>query len=167
MKSTPGLIELLEASWRRKLTQAEQAELESLLRTHSEAREEWRAEAALNEALNGLPGAPVPSNFTARVLAAAERESRAGEEARGQGWGIFQWRFRWLPRAAAVILVVGLGAMTWQHDLKEKRTARANSLARFSELSAVASPEVLENFDAIQAMAHTPSADEDLIRLLQ
>jgi anti-sigma factor RsiW len=169
MKSIPGLERLREASWRRKLTPEEEAQLQSLLAADPEAQADWRAEAALNETLEHLPSAPVPSNFTARVLQGVHRESRAvSRRRRPQGWALFHWRLRWLPRAAIVILMLGGGLVTYkQHDIRQRREAMAESVVSFSELRAVVTPEVLENFDAIQAMSQNPSADEDLIRLLK
>ncbi len=166
MKSTPGFQELREASWRRKLTDSELAQLQAFLAAHPEAEAEWQADATLNEALARLPASPVPSNFTARVLGAVERVEQAGRRPR-RGWALFQWRLRWLPRAAAAILVIGGALLIYQHDLTAKRIARAEDLVRLSELPALATPDVLENFDAIQKLSQTASADEDLIRLLQ
>src|ERR1051325_11026338 len=64
---------LLETAWRRKLDAQEEAELRAWLQAHPEARADWETEAALTDHLSRLPQAPVPSNFTARVLQAAER----------------------------------------------------------------------------------------------
>jgi len=167
MKSIPGLEQLGEASWRRKLTPEEEAQLQSLLATHPEAQADWRAEAVLNEALEHLSPAPVPSNFTARVLDAVERESRRSRRTRPRGWALFHWRLRWLPRVAIVTLVLGGGLLTYkQHEIRH-REAMAESVVKVSELRSVVTPDVLENFDAIQAMSQNASADEDLIRLLK
>jgi len=65
-----------------------------------------------------------------------------------------------------VLLVLTGGLLTWQHDRTERRRVLAQSLVTVSELRTVANPEILENFDAIQAMGRT-SADEDLLSLLQ
>src|SRR5262245_27418143 len=97
---------LREISWRRKLSPAEEAELRAWLATHPDAEAEWKAEAGLNEILERLPNAPVPTNFTARVLEAIEREEAA--EARRREW---KWRLL-LPRAAVaavIFTVAGLG----------------------------------------------------------
>ena len=68
---------LIEASWRRSLTDDEQARLDSWLRVHPEMHNEWEEESALNRMLEELPEAPVASNFTARVLQAVQREAAA------------------------------------------------------------------------------------------
>ncbi|HEY5910491.1 MAG TPA: hypothetical protein VJA21_07780 [Verrucomicrobiae bacterium] len=167
MKTDPVLERLREASWRRKLTPAEEAQLQSLLAAHADARADWAAEAALNGALNRLPAAPVPSNFTARVLDAVERETRTPAKTRHFGWSWLNRPLRWLPRTAFVVLVVGVGSIAYHHDVIEKRKARAQSLLTVSELPAMASPEILEDFDAIQAMGQAPAADQELLSLLQ
>lgn len=169
MKNNPGFERFRQARWRRKLTAAEEVELRSFLAEHPEAQADWEAESRLAELLDGLPAPPLPSNFTARVLQAVERENLAGSRAERDGWSLFHWRLRWLPRVAAVALVAGVGLLAWEHELSSKRAAkaRAEDLVFVSEVSAVATPELLENFDAIQNLGETASADEDLIRLLQ
>ena len=74
MTNDPIFERWRERSWRRKLTSAEQAELRAWLAAHPEAQAEWEAEMALNDVLDQLPDAPVASNFTARAVAAVERE---------------------------------------------------------------------------------------------
>ena len=165
--SAPGFEEFREAGWRRPLTPAEEAQLQSWLAAHPQSRADWQAESALNEALARLPDAAVPSNFTARVLSAVEREGAATSRTGGRRWPLFHWRLRWLPGTAAAALAVALGLLLYQHELTSKRTARAESLVTVSKLPGMVSPDILENFDAIQAMSQTASADEDLIRLLQ
>src|ERR1035441_868191 len=77
MTDDPNYNRLLELSWRRKLTDAEEAQLRALLESRPEAQADWDAEATLNAVLGRLPDAPVPSNFTARVLQTVEREAAA------------------------------------------------------------------------------------------
>jgi len=108
MTNDPIYNHLRELSWRRKLTSAEEAELRTWLATHPEAQTDWQAEAGLNAGLGRLRDAPVPSNFTARVLQAVEREAVA-ELRRPQGnWLTWLW-LRWLPKAAFAAVVVGAG----------------------------------------------------------
>ncbi len=164
MKSPPGFEDFREANWRRKLTPEEKAQVRALLAAHPEAEADWQSEAVLGEALRRLPSAPMPSNFTARVLAEVGREAKASEASKRRGWSLFHWRLRWLPRTAAAILVAGAGLLIYQHDVTARRTARAEDLRRVSEM---ASPDVLADFDAIHAMSQSTSADEELIRLLQ
>ena len=165
----PGFERFREARWRRELTAAEAADLRSFLAEHPEAQADWEAESRLAEMLDGLPAPPLPSNFTAQVLQAVERENIAGSRTQRGGWSLFHWRLRWLPRIAAVALVAGVGLLAWEHELNSKRAAkaRAEDLVFVSEVPAVATPELLENFDAIQKLGETASADEDLIQLLK
>ncbi len=64
----PLFNKLREASWRRPLTASEEAELRAWLAAHPEARAEWESDTALNDLLSRVPNAPVPTNFTTRVL---------------------------------------------------------------------------------------------------
>src|SRR5262245_543785 len=102
-------LKLQEAGWRRKLTPAEEAELQAWLAKHPEAQADWKAEVGLNEGLRGLPDAPMPSNFTARVLQAVEREEAAA------GRPALTWKSTWnwlLPKAAFVAAVFGVALFT-------------------------------------------------------
>ncbi len=167
MKTDPVFEQLRESSWRRKLSAAEEAQLRCLLAANPELQAEWQTEAALNETLARLPVPPVPSNFTARVLQEVQRQSRRSP---GGRWDWLHWRVRWLPRVAALVLVLGAGLMTYERELVHKqkiRAARLQSLMTVSELHPLANPEIIENFDAIRAMGRTVSADDELIRLLQ
>ena len=59
MTNDPLYHQLLEQSWRRKLTDAEEAGLRAWLAAHPEAQPDWDAEAGLSEALGALPNVPV------------------------------------------------------------------------------------------------------------
>ncbi len=167
MKNEPLFEQLREASWRRNLTPAEEAQLRQFLASHPEAQAEWDAEAALNESLKQLSAAPVPSNFTARVLDAVRREGMAEARAERHGWLRWHFRLRWLPRAAVATLIVGLGLVTYRHEQLQTRKERAESLMAVEKVKVLANPELLENFEVIQAMSQAPVADDELIKLLQ
>lgn len=145
-----------ESLWRRKFSVAERASLSG--------QPELELEARLTEALARLPNAPVPSNFTARVLAAIELEE--ARSARSQGW---HWNWRWfLPRFAvvtAVLLFAGLGFQ--QHGLARQRAEMARSLALAASARTVPSVEALENLEAIQRMSQPAQADTELLAALQ
>jgi len=161
MKHDAFLFKLRESSWRRKLTDAEQAELHTWLAAHPEARTDWEVESALYAALTRLPDAPVPSNFTARVLQAVERE-----EARPQVWS---WNWHVLvPRiAVATVVVVVTGLALHHHDLYRQRAALVKSVALLTASQPVPSPEALQNFDAIRRMSQPQHADNELLALMQ
>ncbi len=105
MNQNPLDQRLREVISRRPLTEAEQAELDSWLSTHPEARADWELEQSLSRALERDLSPKAPSNFTARVFQEIEREqkiSRPGRMTARGGW----WRAlvpRWV-----VGLVVGV-----------------------------------------------------------
>ena len=168
MTSDPRYHHLRELSWRRKLTEAEEAELRVWLATHPDAQTDWEAEAVLAEALGRLPDAPVASNFTARVIQAVEREE-AADARREKGWSAWAQIHRWLPKAAIASLLVGaVGFFSYhRHQLKMvHREELLNSVEKISEVSSLPSPEILKDFEAIRALKRT-GPDEELLALLQ
>ena len=158
--------QLREAGWRRKLTQAEQAELRAHLAAHPEARAGWDAEAALNDALAQLPNVAVSSNFTARVLQAVERETTARSRV---AWWTFGWpSFNWAPTVAAAVLVVGVSLLAYQRHRVASRLELAASVVAVANVKSLPHyPEVLEDFEAIRRLSQTPPADEALLALLK
>ena len=120
----------------------------------------------LNKWLSRLPDVPVASNFTARVLQAAEIEGlREGAK------GASGWRWIWrssVPRIAVVTASVVLAGLVFhQQELQSHRTALAKNVALFAATRPLPSVEALKNFDAIQRMSRSQSADEELIALLK
>ncbi len=154
-----------ELSWRQKLTDCDENELRAFLAAHPEARLDWEDEAGLNKLLQQLPDAPVPSNFTARVLQAVERESIVPSRARfdGRAW----WLRIFAPRAAVAAVVLGMGLFAWHHHQVERRIELARSITMISKAGPLPSPEVLANFDAIRHLSQTPAPDEELLALLK
>ena len=160
MKNEPLQNQLRELAWRRKLTGAERAGL----RAQPEAQADLELESRLSEALARVPDAPMPSNFTARVLQAIERE-----EARGARTGSWSWHWRVLvPRVAMAVAVVGLAGLAYQHHEFDKRALLAKDVALLAKAQPLPSVEALKNFDAIQRMSQaTPRADDELLTLLK
>jgi anti-sigma factor RsiW len=155
--------QLLEESWRRKLTASEEGELRAWLAAHPEAQSDWEAEGELNEALGRLADAPMPTNFTARVLQAVELEGAT--ESCGRAWA-WQW-WRWLlPKAAAAAVVLGAGLLAYHQHEVTKRVELAQSVAAVSE-AAIPSPDALQDFEAIRRLNPAPPADKELLALLQ
>jgi anti-sigma factor RsiW len=163
MKDSELHSKLRESGWRRKLTEAEQAELRAYLAANPAARADWEMESALNAALARLPDAPVPSNFTARVLQAVERE-----EARPRAWS---WRWNWhmlVPRVAFAAAVITFTGLAFQHhEIYRQRAALARNVAFVTGGQPAPSPEALENFDAIRRMSQPQHADDELLALMQ
>ena len=166
MTNDPIYNRLRELSWRRSLTGPEQVELRAWLAAHPESQADWETEAGLEAALGRLPDVPVPSNFTARVLQAVEREAIV-ELRRPKGkWLAWLWR-RWLPRVAFAAVVVGAGLVSYHQVEAAHRKKLAESVAAVSAVSSLPGPDILKDFDAIQALNPTPSPDERLLAVLQ
>jgi anti-sigma factor RsiW len=156
---------LRDSAWRRKLTDAEEAELRAWLAAHPDARADWESESALNEALTQLPDAPVPSNFTARVLQAVERDATASDREHAPRW-VWTWRAL-VPRATVIMLVVGAGLFAYQRHALAQRVELAQSVATVADVRSLPSPQFLEDFDVIRRLHPTPPADKDLLALMQ
>jgi hypothetical protein len=159
--ATQRLRELL---WRRNLTEAEAAELQSLLAAYPEAHAESEAESALNHALDRLPDAPqVATNFTALVLQAVERETKVRSHTDSL------WSFhRWLPRFAVAAMALTLGVVTWHHHELNERAAMARDVAQLGAAVVASGPDFADNFDTIRRMADSsPKADTNLLALMQ
>jgi hypothetical protein len=155
-----------ELSWRRKLTEAEDAELQKYLVAHPEAKADWETDAELNRFLDGLPAAPpVASNFTAQVMQAVERETAV--PARAEGWFARGLLRNWLPRAAAACLVAGVVLLGYHEHQTRAREAMARRVADLAR-AVSASPELLANYDHIRRLGDTPPrADTNLLALLK
>ncbi len=166
MTNDPLYHRVRELAWRRKLDPSEEAQLRALFAAHSELHEDWEDEAGLNEALAKLPDAAVPSNFTARVLDAVERESAIGRQrAKPGGWLSRCWH-GWLPKVTCAALILLSGFFLLRHFQEERRRQLPRILAAISQVSSSA-PDILTNFDAICALDRIPAPDEDLLRLFQ
>jgi len=166
MTNDPLYLKFRELGWRRKLSPTEEAELRNWLATHGQEQADWEAEARLSEALDQLPNAPVPSNFTANVLQAVQLEENAQERAsrpRSAWW----LRLRWAPKAALAALALAAGFLTYLHGQTVRRAELRDSVVRVSAVKSLPSPEVLRDFDVIRTLDQTPPADEQLLTLLQ
>jgi hypothetical protein len=154
--------QLREQGWRRKLTDAEEVEVRAYLAAHPEAQPDWQTEIGLNAALGKLPDAPVPSNFTARVLQAVERETAGASRGFASNWS---WHSL-LPRAAVAAVVIGLGLISFQRYEAAKRAEMVRSIVAVADVQSLPSPAVLKDFDAIQ-LSSAAAADPELIKLMQ
>jgi hypothetical protein len=150
---------LNESLWRRKLSDAERAGLH--------AQPELELEAALTRALTEMPDAPVPSNFTARVLDAVERAERA--ETRDDcspGWTL-NWRWLWPRVATAAAVLIFIGVAIQRYEVNFHRFTLAKNVAQVAVAQPVPSMDALENLDAIQRMSQSGHADGELLAALQ
>ena len=158
--------QLRETSWRRPLTDAEQAELRVWLAAHPEALADWQAEAGLNAALKKLPDAPVPTNFTRHVLQEIERVDAADQSSAGF-WRSVDWR-RWLPRTVvAPTLVVVAVVVFLQIQRADARAKVGQSLAAMASVEAAPPPIALKDFEPIERLQNAFGADKELLSLLQ
>ena len=159
-----------ELSWRRKLTPAQEAELRAWLAEHPQALADWQAEAALNRALDQLPEAALPTNFTARVMQAVTREAAAASRRPRSPWlAWLGWRPRlpWLPKIAFVPIVLGASLLSYHQGLAIQRAQLARSLVAISDVASLPSPQILTNFEAIRVLDRTPPADIELLERLR
>lgn len=161
---------LRESHWRRKLIAGEEAELRAWLAAHPEMEADWASEAGLGEVLSCLPDAPVPTNFTARVLNAIERESE-GSRRETSGW-TWRWR-RLLPKAAVaavVAVVAAIGLISYERHEATQRAVLARNVATVADVAdvaAVPNPDLMQDFEAVRRLGQTPPADEELLALLR
>jgi hypothetical protein len=170
MVNDPVFERFREISWRRALTDAEQAELEALLSAHPEFRAEWEEEMALSTSLTRLPEPAVPSNFTARVLQAVKRETAVESRPRAtvSWWRVLAQKAGWVTGAAfaAISVLIGVGIHERQIQ-KQHELALANSVTIISKVPVLPNAEVLANFETIRAMNQAPSPDDQLLALLE
>ena len=166
MTNDPIYDHLRELSWRRKLTGAEEAQLRAWLAARPEAQADWDTEARLSAALGRLPDVPVPSNFTARVLQAAEQEA-AVERRRGEQRWPFWRRLRWLPKVAFAAIVLATGVVSYRQFQAARFAEYAHSVTAVSDVSSLPSPEILTDFDAIRVSNPTSLPDEQLLAVLE
>jgi len=121
-------------------------------------------EAQLTEALNQLPNAAVPSNFTARVLAAIELEASKVE--RSHGWTL-PWHLLWQRVAVMAAVLIFVGVSLQRYETHSHRLALAKNVALVTVAQPPPSVDTLENLDAIQRMSQPARADGELLAALQ
>lgn len=147
------LSNLQESLWRRKLSDAERAELQT--------QPELDLEARLTHALAKMPDAPVPSNFVAGVLNAIELDENQVVRTRSWHWRLVLPRF---AMAAAVVVFAGISVQRYEANVH--RAELAKNLAQIATAQAP-SMDALENLDAIQRMSQSGHADGELLAALQ
>lgn len=154
--------ELLEAGWRGELTPAALDRLEEGLAARPELRTRWDEEIGLNQLLDRMPEAPVPSNFTALVLDEARRQSASpvSRPFLGELWA----RLFANPAVgiAWVAVMVCLGWLAVEQAQTHSEWRRNSELAAFFKAAAPSDPAMLQDFDAIRLLPE----DEDLFAVL-
>lgn len=163
MNPDPVDQRLRETGWRRPLTEAEGAELRAWLSAHPEQQADAETDAALTQALAKLPDAPMPSNFTAHVLQAIEREVATTERTATKP-SAPRWRVLF-PRIAVAAVVVGASVLGYRHHQTvqgEELADAARNLVTVASAMPLPDLTVLEDFEAIRSMSQ---ADEGLLAL--
>lgn len=164
MNQDPVYQKLSEISWRRPLTEAEQAELRVWLMAHPEAQADIEAEEALNQAMAKLPEAPMPSNFTARVWQAIERE--AAPKTAVAAPRSFRWWRVFIPRFAVATLIVVGGAVAYRNNVAKQNQALLTAAQEVAAVESFADPLVMADFEVIASLSPTLGvADEKLLAL--
>ena len=158
---------LREESWRRALTSAEEARLQSHLAANPEAQAEWEAEKGLTQFLADLPDVPVSSNFTSLVLQAVDREASLSVRSEGA----LGWFRRFLRRPAsrlawaAAAFTIALVGLQYYHSWQ--RSEMADSVVKIPSAAALPDPRLFQDFDAIQRLNQVAGVDDaELIRVL-
>ena len=152
---------LREKGWRHKLTATEEASVRTWLTQHPESKADWELESHLSDALANLPEAPVPSNFTARVLQAVEREKAVTRPAPNR----MTWFLRsFLPKAAVAAVMLGAGLLYHQHTTA-KRAELVQGVKIAAGVPSLLSPQILQDFDTIRRI--NPGPDQELIALMK
>lgn len=164
---------LKETGWQRPLTAAERARLQEFLATHPEWQESWDHEAALSGLLRRRPGVAVSTNFTARVLQAAQR--LPAKPAWRRRLEMFPWLpAGWIPRAALAGAMLCCGLLSFYEYGALRRAHAARVAQEFAQEFANASPSAelpsidwLQNYDTINRLDKVKVADDDLLTVLQ
>lgn len=157
---------LLQASWQRPLTPDEAERLHAWLLDHPSARPGWEEDSALTEALSNLPPAPVPTNFTARVMQALPPEPAAAP--RRFAW---PWLGRsWIPRLAGAALLTTLAWTGLRLHQDRQRQELARDVRLVSDLAYMPHLETLKDFETIRQLSSVPPVqlvDMELLAALE
>jgi anti-sigma factor RsiW len=164
MNQDPAYQKWREIAWRRPLSAKEQAEWRAWLAAHPEAQADVEAELLLSTTLAKLPDAPMPSNFTARVLMAVEKEEAQAKPttASKTSW----WVRVLLPRlavATVIVVIVVSGTLAYRQHLKTQQGELAAVASDLVTAQPLSDPAVLEDFEVIASL--NPMADEKLLAL--
>jgi hypothetical protein len=164
----PQYHQWLEQSWPRPLTPEETARLQQYLATHPEANQDWQDETSLNHLLENLPAAPaVSSNFTARVMQAAQLASAARERKHVSRWLMWPRLRNWLPKTALTALAIGLGLLSYhQHEMNSRARMVRDAVELAKAVSA--DPQLLVDFEPINHLSDArANADNEIIALMK
>src|SRR2546426_2883957 len=152
--SEPEYDELRAASWRRRLSPAEEARVQTYLAAHPQAQADWEDELALTRQLQELPDAPLSSNFTSLVLQNIDAQTSRLSKSSSLASRWRAWVGQLAPRIAVATMAVVLGLLVFLKHEHENDTRRqvAKDVEKFFNFASlptsVAGPETFEDFDA-------------------
>jgi anti-sigma factor RsiW len=142
--------------------------MQAHLAVHPEEQAEWEEDLALTRCLQELPDVPVSSNFTSLVLRAVDAQTAtegrpAPAQSRVKGW------LRGLaPRVAFAALAVALAIVGLFEYENHTRKQFVDGMERFVQVANLPSPEVFQDFDAIQRLQPVAfSSDDELLAALR
>lgn len=164
MKDNEAFERLLEARWRGRLDSGQEAELRRLVAAFPGLGPVWELEEGVIRTIEGMPDAPVPGNFTARVLSQIELEDRAASRRR------ISWPERlraWAPRLGLTCAALVLAVFSYSQFQAQQRAVVVENIPTMAKLVAMPGPEALRDFDAIRALERAPAPDLELLRLLE
>jgi len=167
------LNELRETLRRHDLSRGEWQRLRAQLDGHGVDASAWTEERALTGLLNRLPDAPLPSNFSARVLQALDRApASVGMRFRLRSWWARHPAGIQLASSAACLLLLLLGYARYQSVRRERMVASVTSVVRSVEaasaLAELPPVDILQDYDAIQGLSRSRvAADEELLVALE
>lgn len=161
MNSDPAYQRFREIAWRRPLTEQEQVEWQAWLTAHPDALAEAELDTALDRVLSQCAPAPVPSNFTVRVMKSIELADPHSRRAKRQeNW----WRML-VPRFAILVLVACVGLFGYYHYVNQRQAELAVAARQLAKAHALSDPVVIEDFDVIRGLSPTVTVDEGLLAL--
>ncbi len=164
MNHDPVYQRLREIGWRRARTDAEQAEFRAWLAAHPEAATDIEQETALNSALAKSPDAPLPSNFTALVMAAIERDEAAQHRATSQPKATW-WRV-FIPRFAVTSLAVVCVTLAFRHNTTVRRMELSDAAQQIAGARELSDMTVIEDFETIRNLNPAEATvDETLLAM--
>jgi hypothetical protein len=150
MKPRPKSEGWREALWAGKLDSRDARALLSDLGGDLASKAEIKEELALNELLGQLPAPSVSSNLASRVAA---RIFRVETPAKTQSpWSIPNWKIRWVAGGAGIGFLA-LASLIFAEWSVQRREAMARSVVDVTQATAVPGIAVLQDFDAIAALA--------------
>jgi hypothetical protein len=163
---------LLELRLQRALLPEEQSRLDELVSQHPEIRDHWDEEMRLSGLLNRLSDAPVSSNFTARTLAAVQKETAPK---RAPGRRLFDaLPMRWIHAVTATAAAMAAAWFLYDQKQSAGRAEMAGDVAQVSSaalahdtLKTEVSLEALMHFEEISRLETPPIVDDDLLAALQ